>query len=232
MVLKTMQDGPRGGRADPRGRDPAAACQRAALPAASGEHGGPGHRERRGAGELDGFQWYCEHCGALLYEEFFELTDIEKQFPPVFERFFASQESAPASSAARCWSGLALTARISVGGRELAIDLAAAVDLAIPLRAARRAAAALRRARRQRATPRARRLHRRGGRRGQLQLRSRDPHPALQRHAHRGRRAPHPGAPGRLPRRAGRLHPCPAAVGDCAAGSQRGRGHRPGTGAG
>jgi 3-hydroxyanthranilate 3,4-dioxygenase len=46
-------------------------------------------RERR-AGELDGFQWYCEHCGHLLYEEFFELTDIEKQFPPVFERFFSS----------------------------------------------------------------------------------------------------------------------------------------------
>ena len=46
-------------------------------------------RARR-TGELDGFQWYCERCGHLLYEEFFELTDIEKQFPPVFERFFAS----------------------------------------------------------------------------------------------------------------------------------------------
>jgi 3-hydroxyanthranilate 3,4-dioxygenase len=46
-------------------------------------------RARR-AGELDGFQWYCEHCGQRLYEEFFELTDIERQFPPVFERFFTS----------------------------------------------------------------------------------------------------------------------------------------------
>jgi 3-hydroxyanthranilate 3,4-dioxygenase len=46
-------------------------------------------RARR-AGELDGFQWYCERCGNLLYEEFFELTDIEQQFPPVFERYFAS----------------------------------------------------------------------------------------------------------------------------------------------
>jgi 3-hydroxyanthranilate 3,4-dioxygenase len=46
-------------------------------------------RARR-AGELDGFQWYCEGCGARLYEEFFALTDIEKQFPPVFERFFAN----------------------------------------------------------------------------------------------------------------------------------------------
>ncbi|MBV8909118.1 MAG: 3-hydroxyanthranilate 3,4-dioxygenase [Gammaproteobacteria bacterium] len=44
-------------------------------------------RARR-AGELDGFQWYCERCGERLYEEFFELTDIERQFPPVFERFF------------------------------------------------------------------------------------------------------------------------------------------------
>jgi 3-hydroxyanthranilate 3,4-dioxygenase len=42
----------------------------------------------RQAGELDGFQWYCEQCGERLYEEFFELTDIERQFPPVFERFF------------------------------------------------------------------------------------------------------------------------------------------------
>ena len=48
-------------------------------------------RQRR-PGELDGFQWYCERCGNRLYEEFFELTDIEKQFPPVFERFYSSRE--------------------------------------------------------------------------------------------------------------------------------------------
>jgi 3-hydroxyanthranilate 3,4-dioxygenase len=45
---------------------------------------------RRRAGERDGLQWYCERCSNLLYEEFFELTDIEKQFPPVFRRFFDS----------------------------------------------------------------------------------------------------------------------------------------------
>jgi len=45
-------------------------------------------RTRR-PGELDGFQWYCERCGERLYEEFFTLTDIEQQFPAVFERFFA-----------------------------------------------------------------------------------------------------------------------------------------------
>lgn len=45
---------------------------------------------RRRAGELDGLQWYCEHCGQLLYEEFLQLHDIERQFPPIFERFFGS----------------------------------------------------------------------------------------------------------------------------------------------
>src|SRR5579862_4242206 len=47
---------------------------------------------RRHPGELDGFQWYCEKCNNLLYEEFFELTHIETQFPPIFERFFASPQ--------------------------------------------------------------------------------------------------------------------------------------------
>ena len=47
---------------------------------------------RRHPGERDGFQWYCENCNHLLYEEFVELTNIETQFPPIFERFFASQE--------------------------------------------------------------------------------------------------------------------------------------------
>lgn len=46
----------------------------------------------RRPGELDGFQWYCEHCGERLYEEFLELTDIEKQLPLVFDRFFSSRD--------------------------------------------------------------------------------------------------------------------------------------------
>ena len=47
-------------------------------------------RQRR-ADERDGFQWYCERCGTLLHEEFIALTDIERQLPPVFERFYASR---------------------------------------------------------------------------------------------------------------------------------------------
>jgi 3-hydroxyanthranilate 3,4-dioxygenase len=48
-------------------------------------------RERR-AGELDGFQWYCERCDNLLHEEFFTLTNIETQLKPAFDRFYASIE--------------------------------------------------------------------------------------------------------------------------------------------
>ena len=46
-------------------------------------------RERR-SGELDGFQWYCECCDALLYEERFELSDIETQFQGIFARFYGN----------------------------------------------------------------------------------------------------------------------------------------------
>ena len=48
---------------------------------------------RRRPGERDGFQWYCERCGTLLHEAFIELTDIEQQLPPVFDRYYASREA-------------------------------------------------------------------------------------------------------------------------------------------
>ena len=92
MVLKTMQDG--------RAVDlPIRAGEILLLPGlvphspqrAAGSVGLVIERARR-PGEQDGFQWYCERCGARLYEEFFVLTDIEKQFPPVFERFYASKD--------------------------------------------------------------------------------------------------------------------------------------------
>jgi 3-hydroxyanthranilate 3,4-dioxygenase len=92
MVLKTMQDG--------RALDVPIRAGEILLIPPHMPHSPqrPAHtvglvieRARR-QGELDGFQWYCEKCGQLLYQEFFELTDIEKQFPPVFERFFASDQ--------------------------------------------------------------------------------------------------------------------------------------------
>lgn len=45
---------------------------------------------QRAQNELDGFEWHCEQCGEKLYEESFHLTDIVTQFPPIFERFYAS----------------------------------------------------------------------------------------------------------------------------------------------
>ena len=41
--------------------------------------------------EKDGLLWFCERCDALLYEEYFHLEDIEAQFPPVFERYYANE---------------------------------------------------------------------------------------------------------------------------------------------
>jgi 3-hydroxyanthranilate 3,4-dioxygenase len=46
-------------------------------------------RKRR-ENEIDGLQWYCEKCQTKLYEEFFKLTNIETQFPAVFERYYNS----------------------------------------------------------------------------------------------------------------------------------------------
>lgn len=46
-------------------------------------------RKRR-PDELDGFMWFCEKCGAKLYEEFLHVSDIVKQLPPIFERFYGS----------------------------------------------------------------------------------------------------------------------------------------------
>jgi len=36
----------------------------------------------------DGLQWYCQQCNNLLYEEYLKVSDIEKDFFPVYERFF------------------------------------------------------------------------------------------------------------------------------------------------
>lgn len=48
-------------------------------------------RKRR-AGENDGLLWFCDNCNNKLYEEYFELESIEKDFLPVFKCFYASPE--------------------------------------------------------------------------------------------------------------------------------------------
>ncbi|MGA9855483.1 MAG: 3-hydroxyanthranilate 3,4-dioxygenase [Gammaproteobacteria bacterium] len=42
--------------------------------------------------EQDGLLWFCERCHSKLYEEYFRLLNIEKDFPPVFDRFFGNLE--------------------------------------------------------------------------------------------------------------------------------------------
>ena len=40
--------------------------------------------------ERDGLQWYCQACNGMLYEAFFELSNIETQFAAVFAEFYGS----------------------------------------------------------------------------------------------------------------------------------------------
>ena len=42
--------------------------------------------------EKDGFMWFCENCHEKLYEEYFELTDIVAQLPPLMQRFYSDEE--------------------------------------------------------------------------------------------------------------------------------------------
>jgi 3-hydroxyanthranilate 3,4-dioxygenase len=40
----------------------------------------------------DGFQWYCENCGNLLYEEYAHVSDIVNQLPVIMNNFFDNKE--------------------------------------------------------------------------------------------------------------------------------------------
>jgi 3-hydroxyanthranilate 3,4-dioxygenase len=48
---------------------------------------------RRLAHEKDGLLWFCERCNHKLYEEYFVLDSIERDFPPVFDRFYGSVQA-------------------------------------------------------------------------------------------------------------------------------------------
>ncbi|MBI65825.1 MAG: 3-hydroxyanthranilate 3,4-dioxygenase [Candidatus Marinimicrobia bacterium] len=43
---------------------------------------------KRHDNELDGFQWYCDSCNNLLYENFFYLENIVTQLPVIFDDFW------------------------------------------------------------------------------------------------------------------------------------------------
>ncbi|HJR68931.1 MAG TPA: 3-hydroxyanthranilate 3,4-dioxygenase [Gammaproteobacteria bacterium] len=44
----------------------------------------------RAAHEQDGFLWFCPKCANKLHEEYLHVSDIVKDLPPVFERFYGS----------------------------------------------------------------------------------------------------------------------------------------------
>ena len=51
--------------------------------------------------ELDGFMWFCENCGNMLYEEKLVVSDIVKQLPPVMEGFYQDEHK---RTCAKCGS--------------------------------------------------------------------------------------------------------------------------------
>lgn len=49
-------------------------------------------RKRTNIEATDGLLWYCENCNNLLYEVYFPLKDIEKDFLSHFNHFYNSKE--------------------------------------------------------------------------------------------------------------------------------------------
>lgn len=43
--------------------------------------------------ELDGFMWFCDNCDSKLYEEYLYISDIVGQLPPIFDRFYGSEQN-------------------------------------------------------------------------------------------------------------------------------------------
>ena len=48
--------------------------------------------KKRESHHQDGLLWYSETKNILLYEEYFHLTDIEKDFLPVFKKFYSNKD--------------------------------------------------------------------------------------------------------------------------------------------
>lgn len=49
-------------------------------------------RKRAGQDIPDGLLWFCDNCNHKLYEVYFELKDIEKDFLAHFQHFYNSKE--------------------------------------------------------------------------------------------------------------------------------------------
>ena len=49
--------------------------------------------------EMDAFMWFCESCDTKLYEEFFPLTNIVDDLPPILNRYWENKNIAHAMRA-------------------------------------------------------------------------------------------------------------------------------------
>ena len=47
---------------------------------------------QRPVGQIDGFEWYCNACNALVHRVEVQLKSIVDDLPPLFERFYGSAE--------------------------------------------------------------------------------------------------------------------------------------------
>ena len=47
---------------------------------------------KRNKEDKDGLMWFSDTANVLLYEEYFNLTNIEKDFLPVFKRFYSDEK--------------------------------------------------------------------------------------------------------------------------------------------
>tara|TARA_B100000927_G_scaffold282013_1_gene268196 strand:+ start:539 stop:1075 length:537 start_codon:yes stop_codon:yes gene_type:complete len=48
--------------------------------------------KKRSKDHKDGLMWFSDKANALLYEEYFQLTNIEKDFLPVFKKFYSDEK--------------------------------------------------------------------------------------------------------------------------------------------
>ena len=48
--------------------------------------------QKRKKEDKDGLMWFSDTANALLYEEYFHLTNVEKDFLPVFKRFYSNEK--------------------------------------------------------------------------------------------------------------------------------------------
>jgi len=49
-------------------------------------------RVRKGTDMKDGLVWFCDNCNHRLYDSYFPLENIEKDFLAVFDEFYASED--------------------------------------------------------------------------------------------------------------------------------------------